>query len=78
MRYRPEKNLAVTSRPINQIRPHQALFNFTPAHVHQLNNKSRAVGATQRYEKKDPRETKSLLGGKTKYQPSPNRGGMSR
>lgn len=24
----------------NQIRPHQALFNFTPAHVHQLNNKS--------------------------------------
>lgn len=24
----------------NQCRPHQALFNFTPAHVHQLNNKS--------------------------------------
>ena len=24
----------------NQSRPHQALFNFTPAHVHQLNNKS--------------------------------------
>jgi len=24
----------------NQFRPHQALFNFTPAHVHQLNNKS--------------------------------------
>jgi putative transposase len=24
----------------NQTRPHQALFNFTPAHVHQLNNKS--------------------------------------
>ncbi len=24
----------------NQPRPHQALFNFTPAHVHQLNNKS--------------------------------------
>lgn len=24
----------------NQRRPHQALFNFTPAHVHQLNNKS--------------------------------------
>ena len=24
----------------NQIRPHPALFNFTPAHVHQLNNKS--------------------------------------
>jgi len=24
----------------NRSRPHQALFNFTPAHVHQLNNKS--------------------------------------
>jgi len=24
----------------NQSRPHQALFNFTPAHVHWLNNKS--------------------------------------
>jgi putative transposase len=24
----------------NHSRPHQALFNFTPAHVHQLNNKS--------------------------------------
>lgn len=24
----------------NQRRPHQALYNFTPAHVHQLNNKS--------------------------------------
>lgn len=24
----------------NQSRPHQALYNFTPAHVHQLNNKS--------------------------------------
>jgi hypothetical protein len=24
----------------NRTRPHQALFNFTPAHVHQLNNKS--------------------------------------
>ncbi|MPZ75448.1 MAG: hypothetical protein GEU77_02905 [Deltaproteobacteria bacterium] len=24
----------------NQSRPHQALFNFTPAHVHQLNNNS--------------------------------------
>ena len=24
----------------NQCRPHQALFNFTPTHVHQLNNKS--------------------------------------
>ena len=24
----------------NEIRPHQALFNFTPAHVHQRNNKS--------------------------------------
>jgi putative transposase len=24
----------------HQLRPHQALFNFTPAHVHELNNKS--------------------------------------
>ena len=24
----------------NQSQPHQALFNFTAAHVHQLNNKS--------------------------------------
>ncbi|MGH7770972.1 MAG: transposase, partial [Candidatus Binatia bacterium] len=27
----------------NNIRPHQALFNFTPAQVHQLNNKSRLL-----------------------------------
>jgi putative transposase len=27
----------------NQWRPHQALYNFTPAHVHQLNNKSLLV-----------------------------------
>ena len=24
----------------NQSRPHQALYNFTPAHVHEVNNKS--------------------------------------
>ncbi len=27
----------------NQRRPHQALMNFTPAHVHELNNKSRLL-----------------------------------
>ena len=27
----------------NQRRPHQALYNFTPAHVHQLNNKTMLV-----------------------------------
>jgi putative transposase len=27
----------------NQRRPHQALYNFTPAHVHQLNNKTALV-----------------------------------
>lgn len=27
----------------NECRPHQALFNFTPAHVHRLNNKSMLI-----------------------------------
>jgi hypothetical protein len=33
-------NLAVTSSPTISVGRTQALFNFTPAHVHQLNNKS--------------------------------------
>jgi putative transposase len=62
----------------NQIRPHQALFNFTPAHVHQLNNKSTLLEQLKDLKRKTREKTKSLLGEKTKYQPNANRRGMSR
>lgn len=35
----------------NHSRPHQALFNFTPAHVHQLNNKSMLLQQLQEMKK---------------------------
>ena len=59
-------------------RPHQSLINFTPAHVHQLNNKSLLLAELNRDQTKDPREAQSVLGGKTKNRSTARRGGMSR
>ena len=59
----------------NQTRPHQALFNFTPAHVHQLNNKSAAVTGAKRHQKKDPRKRKAYWAEKQKIGPRAIEGG---
>jgi hypothetical protein len=40
MRHRRGKKSDVNMETYNRSRPHQALFNFTPAHVHEVNNKT--------------------------------------
>ena len=43
----------------NQTRPHQALFNFTPAHVHQLNNKSLLLAELKELKRKTREKRKA-------------------
>ena len=62
MRHRHGKKLGVYIETYHQSRPHQALFNFTPAHVHELNNKSALLAELNATQKKDPKKTQSLLG----------------
>jgi transposase InsO family protein len=61
----------------NQSRPHQALFNFTPAHVHQLNNKS-ALLAELNDLKRRTREKRKAYWAEKQNRPTADRGGMSR
>src|SRR5688500_1029174 len=58
-------------------RPQQSLMNFTPAHVHELNNKSLLLTELKEMKQKT-REKRKALGHATKTQPSDARGGMSR
>jgi transposase InsO family protein len=62
----------VLSRSIetyNQFRPHQALFNFTPAHVHQLNNKSALLQALNDIKRKTRDRRKAYWAEKQKIDP---------
>ena len=67
MRYRPEKNWAVTSRPtISAGRTRRCLISLRPMCISSITKA--AVAELKEMKRTDPRETKSLLGGKTKNQ----------
>ena len=52
-------------------RPHQALINFTPAHVHELNNKSRLLAELKEMKRKTRERRKAYWAEKQKLgQPS--------
>ena len=58
-------------------RPHQSLINFTPAHVHEVNNKSRLLAELQEINE-GPGKPKSVLSTKPKSGLTSVCGGMSR
>ena len=62
----------------NQSRPHQALFNFTPAHVHQLNNKTVLLQELNNIKRKTRDRRKAYWAEKQKVSQPPAQGGMSR
>jgi putative transposase len=59
----------------NQSRPHQALFNFTPAHVHQLNNKSVLLQELNDIKRKTREKRKAYWAEKQKIGQQPVNGG---
>src|SRR5439155_2740271 len=61
----------------NQSRPHQALFNFTPAHVHQLNNKSVLMVELNEMKRKT-REKRKAYWAEKQNKSSVYRGGIPR
>ena len=61
----------------NQSRPHQALFNFTPAHVHQLNNKSALLQELRDIKRKTRDRRKAYWAEKQKVSQQPVAGGCS-
>jgi transposase InsO family protein len=48
----------------NTVRPHQALWNFTPAHVHEVNNNSRIVEELERLKQQTRIERKTYWKGR--------------
>lgn len=62
----------------NQSRPHQALFNFTPAHVHQLNNKSVLLQELNDIKRKTREKRKVYWAEKQKIGQQPSEWGISR
>jgi putative transposase len=61
----------------NQSRPHQALFNFTPAHVHQLNNKSVLLEKLNDIKKKTRDKRRAYWAEKQTVSQQPVEGGCS-
>jgi putative transposase len=59
-------------------RPHQSLMNFTPAHVHQVNNKSRLMAELKEMKRKTREKRKAYWGTQQKLSQPPPAGGMSR
>ena len=59
----------------NQRRPHQALYNFTPAHVHQLNNKSALLEKLNEMKRKTREKRKAYWAEQQKNIPAPIAGG---
>lgn len=62
----------------NQRRPHQALYNFTPAHVHQLNNKTMLVEQLKEMKKQTRERRKAYWAEQKKKQSSVDCGGYPR
>jgi putative transposase len=59
----------------NQIRPHQALFNFTPAHVHQSNNKSLLLAELTEMKRQTREKRKAYWTNRQKLSQPPTEGG---
>jgi putative transposase len=59
----------------NQSRPHQALFNFTPAHVHQLNNKSLLLAELAEMKRQTREKRKAYWTNRQKISQPPTEGG---
>lgn len=59
----------------NQRRPHQALYNFTPAQVHQLNNKSALLQELNEIKRKTRERRKTYWVEQEKNTPAPIAGG---
>lgn len=62
----------------NECRPHQALFNFTPAHVHWLNNKSLLLGELNELKRRSRERRKAYWADRSNGKQQPSEGGMSR
>lgn len=59
----------------NQRRPHQSLYNFTPAHVHQLNNKTALLAELNEMKRKARERRKAYWAEQEKSSPAPIAGG---
>lgn len=61
----------------NQTRPHQALFNFTPAYVHQLNNKSLLLAELKDMKRRTREKRKAYWAEKQNLAQQPIEGGYA-
>jgi putative transposase len=59
-------------------RPHQALMNFTPAHVHEVNNKSRLLAELKEIKRRTREKRKAYWMQKRNSGSTPFEGGMSK
>ncbi len=59
----------------NGVRPHQALFNFTPAHVHEVNNKSRLLEELNELKRRSRERRKAYGAGRSNGSRQPIEGG---
>lgn len=59
----------------NECRPHQALFNFTPAHVHWLNNKSLLLGELNELKRRSRERRKAYWADRSNGKQQPMEGG---
>jgi hypothetical protein len=59
----------------NRTRPHQALFNFTPAHVHEVNNKSMLLQTLAELIHRSREKRKAYWTGRSSGGQQPIRGG---
>jgi putative transposase len=59
----------------NRVRPHQALFNFTPAHVHEVNNKSVLLEELNAIKRKTRERRKAYWADRSNASQQPIKGG---
>jgi putative transposase len=59
----------------NRVRPHQALFNFTPAHVHEVNNKSVLLEELNAIKRKTRERRKAYWADRSNGSQQPIKGG---
>ena len=59
----------------NRLRPHQALFNFTPAHVHELNNKSALLKELTELKRRSRERRKAYWADRSNRSQQPIQGG---
>ncbi len=59
----------------NRTRPHQALFNFTPVHVHEVNNKSRLLAELHELKRRTRERRRAYWADRSNGGPHPIKGG---